>query len=102
MKQVKLWMMAAILTICGATVFMSCSSNDDNPAQPDLNVQQLVGKWLYVEADGEVVETEESSITTYVMEGSTLKAYTSMSQQKYGLWACKQPTEVKIDGVKLR
>ena len=82
MKQTKFWMLAAIL-VCGASVLTSCSSNDDNPAQPELNVQQLVGKWLYVEADGEVVETEESSITTYVMEGSTLKAYTSMSQQKY-------------------
>ena len=100
-KTKKLWMLAAILTISGASVLTSCSSNDDNPAQPELNVQQLVGKWLYVEADGEVVETEESSITTYVMEGSTLKAYTSMSQQKYGLWACKQPTEVKIDGDKI-
>ena len=99
-KTKKLWMLAAIL-VCGASVLTSCSSNDDNPAQPELNVQQLVGKWLYVEADGEVVETEESSITTYVMEGSTLKAYTSMSQQKYGLWACKQPTEVKIDGDKI-
>ncbi|MBR5395459.1 MAG: hypothetical protein IK144_10330, partial [Bacteroidaceae bacterium] len=76
-KTKKLWMLAAIL-VCGASVLTSCSSNDDNPPQPELNVQQLVGKWLYVEADGEVVETEESSITTYVMEGSTLKAYTSM------------------------
>ena len=101
MKKLMQWMLAAILTISGASVLTSCSSNDDNPAQPELNVQQLVGKWLYVEADGEVVETEESSITTYVMEGSTLKAYTSMSQQKYDLWACKQPTEVKIDGDKI-
>ena len=93
-------MMSAIL-ICGASVFTSCSSNDDNPAQSELNVQQLLGKWLYVEADGEVVETEESSITTYVMEGSALKAYTSMSQQKYGLWACKQPTNVSVDGEKV-
>ena len=99
-KTKKLWMIAAIL-VCGASVLTSCSSNDDNPAQPELNVQQLVGKWLYVEADGEVVETEESSITTYVMEGSTLKAYTSMSQQKYDLWACKQPTNVSVDGNKI-
>ena len=27
------WMLAAILTICGASVFISCSSNDDNPTQ---------------------------------------------------------------------
>ena len=29
------WMFAAIL-VCGASVFTSCSSNDDNPTQPDL------------------------------------------------------------------
>ena len=52
-------MMAAVVLLAGTT---GCS-NDDNPAQPELNVQQLVGKWLYVEADGEVVETEESSIS---------------------------------------
>ena len=32
MKQLKLWMLAAILT-CGATVFTSClSDKDDNPS----------------------------------------------------------------------
>ena len=67
----KLWMLAAIL-ICGSSVFMSCSSNDDAPKQSEKNLAEtLVGKWLYIEADGEVVETEESSITTYVMEGSS-------------------------------
>ena len=100
MKKNLLWMMAVIL-ICGTSVLTSCSSNDDNPAQPELNVQQLVGKWLYVEADGEVVETEESSVMTFVLEGSTLKAFTSMSQKKYDLWACKQPTNVSVDGDKI-
>ena len=44
MRQVKLWMLAAIL-ICGATVFTSCSSdNDDNPAQEQAkkNRKELV------------------------------------------------------------
>ncbi|MBE6248532.1 MAG: hypothetical protein E7106_04675 [Prevotella sp.] len=38
MKKFNLWMLAAILTICGASVLTSCSSNDDNavtPATPD-------------------------------------------------------------------
>jgi len=35
MRQMKKWMLAAIL-ICGtATVFTSCSSNDDNPVGPE-------------------------------------------------------------------
>lgn len=100
--KISYWMMTAILTICGASVFTSCSSNDDNPAQPDLNVaQQLVGKWLYIEADGEVVENEESSVTTFVMEDATLKAFISMSRQKYDLWVYNQPTAVVFDGNKI-
>ena len=40
------WMFAAIL-VCGASVFTSCSSNDDNPTQPDLNVaEKIIGKWM--------------------------------------------------------
>ena len=34
MKKINQWMLAAIL-ICGASVFTSCSSNDDNPVGPD-------------------------------------------------------------------
>ncbi len=34
MKQMKKWMLAAIL-ICGTSVFMACSSNEDNPAPKD-------------------------------------------------------------------
>ena len=32
MKQIKLWMLAAILTICGTAAFASCTANDDNPS----------------------------------------------------------------------
>ena len=31
MKLTKLWILAAILTICGTAAFASCSANDDNP-----------------------------------------------------------------------
>ena len=99
-KTIMNWVMAATL-VCGMSLFTSCSSdNDDKPIDSKL-MEQLVGKWLYCEADGEIVETEEASITTYVMEGTKLKAYTSEAQKKYGLWAYKQPTDVKIDGNKL-
>ena len=43
MKQtLKLWMLVAILT-CGASVFTSCSSdNDDNPVVPTDEVEVLL------------------------------------------------------------
>ena len=36
MQKKYVWMLAAIL-ICGESVFMSCSSNDDNPANTDTS-----------------------------------------------------------------
>lgn len=83
----------------------SCSSNEDSPVapvEPDLNLaEKLIGKWLYWGYDGQIAETEESSVTTFVMEGSTLKAYISQSLPKYGLWVHNQPADVKIDGNKV-
>lgn len=65
MKKVRLWMLAAILTICGTAAFASCTTNDDNSAekQPTIERIQERGKLLvgttgdyrplsYREADG--------------------------------------------------
>ena len=48
MKQKKLWVMAAILAICGTTAFASCTANDDNPSvvQPTVQRIQERGKLL--------------------------------------------------------
>ena len=56
MKQIKLWVLATILTISGTSVFTSCTSNDDNPAMPSQQEmeQSLVGLW-YEEFDYEDV-----------------------------------------------
>ena len=43
MRQTKLWMLAAILVICGATVLTSCSKDDD---ENKLNTWPS-GQWLY-------------------------------------------------------
>ena len=47
MKKMYVWMIAAILTICGASVFTSCTSNDDNPTTPNQQKLEegLVGLW---------------------------------------------------------
>lgn len=37
----KLWMMAAILVICGATVLTSCTVNEDNPTGEELYEQEM-------------------------------------------------------------
>lgn len=99
MKRVMQWVLAATL-ICGASVFISCSDDKEDDNNKTL-AEKLVGKWLYIEADGEKVETNESTVSTFVMEGSTLKAYISISMMKYGLWGNKLPFEVVIDGDKM-
>lgn len=95
----KLFAVLAATLVCGAGMLTSCGKDKEDGNQ---NItEQLVGKWLYIEADGEEVETSESSVTTFVIEGTTLKAYTSISLQEHGLWAYNQPTEVTVDGNKL-
>ena len=79
-----------------AMVFVSCKKDNPNPT-PNI-AEQIVGKWLYIEYDGVMEETRTSSITTFVMEGSTLKAYTSISQQEYDLWVYNYPTDVLVEG----
>ena len=44
--------MAAALMICGASVFTACSSNDDNPATPDLGIKEMQWTALRQNADG--------------------------------------------------
>ena len=57
MKQKKLWMLAAILIICGTSVFTSCSSEDDPVTSPTdeveaqlqrMTLREKVGQLFYV------------------------------------------------------
>ena len=41
MKQMKLWILAAILILCGTVSFASCTSNDDNPSAVQPTVQNI-------------------------------------------------------------
>jgi hypothetical protein len=40
MKKNLKWMLAVILTICGAAAFASCAANDDNPLEKTTFVEQ--------------------------------------------------------------
>ena len=35
------WVLATILTICGASAFTSCSNNDDNPVDRALEESRM-------------------------------------------------------------
>ena len=70
------WMLAVIL-VCGASVFTSCTSNDDNPATPDLNVaEKIIGKWMTASVDGKNLPTNDKMVYNFI---STTEAYISSS-----------------------
>ena len=81
MKRLLQWMMAAIL-ICGSTVFISCT-NEDNPSNPADNLaEKLIGKWMmYTDIDGQQALTDNKEVITFV---SSTKAYVSRSRGAMG------------------
>ena len=101
MKRMIQWMLAAIL-ICGACVFTSCSSNEDNPAapvQPDLNLaEKIVGKWIVAELDGELCPTNLKATVTFE---SPTKAYCSLSDVYSPAWNEEIAADVTINGNKV-
>jgi hypothetical protein len=85
-------------------VFVSCKKDnkDNNTVNPTPTIaEQILGKWFYIEENGEAVDTDELTITSFVMEDSTMKAYTSQLVKPYDMWFYKQPTDVQNDGDKL-
>ena len=89
------WMFAAIL-VCGASVFTSCSSNDDNPTQPDLNVaEKIIGKWMVEELDGQACPTNLKAVITFL---SPTKAYGSLSDYYSESWNNHTSANVIING----
>ena len=95
MQKIINWMLAAIL-ICGASVFTSCTSNDDNPAQPDLNLsEKIIGKWMVEELDGQPCPTNLKAVITFL---SPTKAYGSLSDFYSESWNNQTSADVVING----
>ena len=102
MNKIMQWMLAAIL-ICGATVFTSCLSSEDNPVGPTDNLaEKLIGKWMPVYLDGNPVVTDLKSVYTFV---STTKAYMSVStnpqQGEETVWNDQKELDLSINGNKM-
>ena len=88
-------------TVCGISFAVaSCTSNDDNPVTPDLNVSdKIIGKWMPVDIDGQPVLTDKKSVYTFV---SATKAYMSVStnpqQGEETVWNDQKELDVAISG----
>ena len=91
-------------TVCGISLAAaSCSSNDDNPATPDLNLsEKIIGKWVTADLDGRPALTNEKMVTTFI---STTKAIASSSKvdftKKDNKWNVYREDDVVIVGNKV-
>ena len=65
MKKMYLWMLAAILAICGASVFTSCSSDDDDSNQADNLSEKIMGRWIVDEKDGKPALTNQKLVINF-------------------------------------
>ena len=75
MKKLLNFMLAAAL-ICGASVFTSCTK-DDNPVNPADNLsEKIIGKWMTTDKNRQPMLTNEKRVVTFV---SATKAYMSAS-----------------------
>ena len=64
MKKRTLWVMAAILTLCGSIMFTACSKDDDK-TNDDMNLsQKIVGQWVTADRDGLPMPTNEKWVIT--------------------------------------
>ena len=94
-------MMLAAILICGATIFTSCSS-DDNDNNIDNLSEKILGKWITADVNGKDTPTNEKSVLTFV---STTKAYKSASilsnTDWITRWIDKLESDVVINGNKV-
>ena len=69
MRKLKMWMLAAIL-ICGVSVFIGCSANNDNPGKDEKTTADLVvyGK-IFTSENNQVVEAFAVKDGKYVYVG---------------------------------
>ena len=101
MKKLLNLVFAAAL-ICGASVFTSCSK-DDNPVNPADNLaEKIIGKWMAAERNGQPELTNKKNVYTYV---SPTKAIVSISRSSKTVegskWVDHTEADVAIDGNKV-
>jgi len=88
-------------TVCGISLAVaSCSSNDDNPATPDLNLsEKIIGKWMTAENNGQPLTSNDKNVTTFI---SASKATVSVSRsENEGAWNTEQEFDIAINGNKV-
>ena len=84
----------AVILVCGASVFTACSSNDDNPAQTNLNLaEKVIGKWIVDEKDGKPALTNQKLVINF--ESANM---VSVSLSYMNFWHRNDLFDYTIDG----
>ncbi len=93
----------AITLVCGASVFTSCTTRNENPVVPvpvtPIVSENIVGKWMLSDLNGELCPTNLKTVVTFV---SPTKVIGSLSDYYTEAWNVLTESDVTItDGNKL-
>ena len=103
MKKIMQWVLAATL-ICGASVFTSCTKQDNPVGPPPVEnlAEKIIGKWMIADRNFEPLPSNEKVVFTFA---SATKAYMSTSlniiSDVGGIWENHTDLDVAIDGNKM-
>ena len=99
MTTLKQWMLAAILIICGASVFTGCTdSNGDNPVGENNLSEKIIGKWIVADLNGDPAPTNQKTVLTFV---SPTKVIGVMADCYGTAWNEDLLADVSIEGDKV-
>ena len=92
------WAIAAAL-ICSASVFTSCTKQD-NPVNPADNLaEKIIGKWIVADIDGQPVPTNEKLVYTFVSGTKAFMSASLTAHQEVGtFWSDQIEADVAISG----
>ena len=98
MKRQFFWMMAVIL-VCGAVMFTSCSKDEDNEnnSSSDLS-EKIIGKWIMSDRNGQPIETVTVDGNVMLSDEDVLryvKLTADYAEPILGLWECTGLTGIE-------
>ena len=98
MKRLMQWAIAAAL-ICSATMFTSCTKQD-NPVNPADNLaEKIIGKWIVTDYNGQPLSTNEKTVFTFVSPTQALVSSSITSHPEIGkLWCDEIEADITING----
>ena len=88
--------------ICGASVFTSCTK-DDNPVDPATNLaEKIIGKWITAEFNGQPQPTDNKAVLNFVSDTKAFLSASFIAHPKLSdLWNVQTEYAVVIAGNKV-